>query len=107
MTIETAEQAYNHLKVKVGLDITKIGDGLYTFKMYDGSLRQYTARELINLAKDYSSSSKRNTTMKKNVKHFSNSKNRTKTRDALATEDFDKIPNRNAPVAEDDIWCWD
>lgn len=107
MTIETAEQAFNHLKVKVGLDITKIGNGLYTFKLYDGNLRQYTARELINLAKDYSSSSKRNTTMKKNVKHFSNAKNRSKTRDILATEEFDKLPDVNNPVAEDDIWSWD
>jgi hypothetical protein len=43
---------------------------------------------------------------KSNVKKFSNGKDRSATRDAIKSENFDKIP-QNARTKEEDPWCWD
>ena len=43
---------------------------------------------------------------KSNVKKFSNRKDRSATRDAIKSENFDKIP-QNARTKEEDPWCWD
>ena len=43
---------------------------------------------------------------KKNTKASDNSKNRAATRDALKTEEFDKIP-QNSKVRQGDPWAWD
>lgn len=88
--------------------VEKIGKNLYKVK-YRGGYRQedtMTARELIKSAKVYSSENNQNTAIKRNVKKFDNDKNRTATRDAIKSENFDKIPQRGK-VAMDDIWGWD
>lgn len=66
----------------------------------------YSARQLIKWAKSYTSENNQNTASKRNVKKFDNGKNRTATRDAIKSENFDKIPQRGK-VAMDDIWSWD
>lgn len=63
-----------------------------------------TDREVVKLARN------RNrlvgTSIKKNVKTFSNKKNRAATRDAINSQNFDRIP-QNEPTKTDDIWSWD
>lgn len=44
--------------------------------------------------------------VKKLTKASDNSKNRAATRDALKTEEFDKIP-QNSKVRQGDPWAWD
>lgn len=107
MKIETVSQAFKHLKNKKGYKIVKISHNHYQDHFSDGQPIDYDGRELIKLAKVYSSENKQETVISHNVKHFSNSKNRTKTRDILVTEDFDKLPSVNDPVATDDRWNWD
>lgn len=107
MTIDTADQAMVYLNEKKQFRIEKVNKDLYQDHLYDGEPIDLTAREVIKLAKAYTSENKQSTSIKKNVKHFSNGKNRSKTRDALKTEDFDKIPGPTDVVAEEDIWGWD
>ena len=107
MNIETVEQALERLKTRPYFHIVKINDNLYQDHYCDGEPVDYTARELIKLSKVYSSENRQNTSMKKNLKHYTNRKNRSHTRDLLKTEDFDKIPNQNDLVATDDPWNWD
>lgn len=84
-----------------------INANLYVENDWRGEREEYTARELIKLAKVWSSDNNQNTAVKENVKLFSKRKNRTKTRDAIKTEDFDKIPGVNDVMATDDPWNWD
>jgi uncharacterized protein with WD repeat len=107
MTIETAAQALVFLNKKKDRKFEMINRNLYIEKDWRGEDKTYTARELIKLAKVWSSENNQETSIKKNIKHFSNRKNRTHTRDALSTHDFDKIPSVNNVVAEDDRWNWD
>lgn len=71
---------------------------------------ELTSREVINLARDYTSDCRSNTRTKSNVKHFGKRKNRAAERDAINTEDFDSIPQikgRKGRVKDADIWSWD
>ena len=107
MTIETAHQAMEHLNKRKGWRIEMVNANLYLDHYSDGEPIEYTARKLIKLAKVFSSDNNQNTAVKENVKLFSKRKNRTKTRDAIKTEDFDKIPGVNDVMATDDPWNWD
>lgn len=107
MTIETAHQAMEHLNKRKGWRIEMVNANLYLDHHTDGEPIEYTARQLIKLAKVWSSENNQETAIKKNVKRFSNRKNRTKTRDAIKNEDFDKIPSVNDVVDTDDRWNWD
>jgi hypothetical protein len=64
----------------------------------------WTGRQVIKLARSYTDSNQQ-TSMHKNVKKFSNDKDRTATRDAIKNEDFDKIPSKKR-TKSDDIWSW-
>ena len=102
--------AINHLKNRKHWihSIELVGKNLYKVK-YKGFILEeenVTARELIKMAKIYSSENNQNTAIKKNVKKFDNDKNRAATRDVIKTEDFDKIP-QNGKVKPEDIWSWD
>ena len=57
-----------------------------------------TGRELIKMAKNKRS--------KRDLKQFNNSKNRSSTRQAIKTENFDAIPLNDSPK-EEDAWGWD
>lgn len=63
-----------------------------------------TDREVVSFARDRHRMT--GTSIKKNVKKFSNKKNRAATRDAIKSENFDIIP-QNKPTKTDDIWSWD
>lgn len=106
----TVNQAIDTLKKRKDWFHTaeKIGKNLYRVTYRGGYLQEetLTAREIIKIAKAYSSENNQTTTIKKNVKKFDNAKNRSATRDAIKTEDFEKIP-QNGKVATDDIWGWD
>lgn len=65
----------------------------------------WTGREIVKLARSYTDSNQQ-TSLHKNVKKFSNDKDRTATRDAIKKEDFDKIPAQKR-TAESNPWCWD
>jgi uncharacterized protein with WD repeat len=107
--MNTAE-AIQHLKKSMSYlhSIDPIGKNLFKIKyatsVIDGEM--ITARELIKLAKTYSSENNQNTALKKNLKRFDKKKNHTATRDALKTEQFDKIP-QHGKVSQDNIWNWD
>lgn len=103
-------EAIKHLKkIKSYVhSIEPIGKNLYKVKYAAWCIDEEnrTARELIKWAKAYSSENNQNTTIKRHVKKFDNDKNRSATRDALRTEEFDKIP-QHGKVAMDDQWNWD
>lgn len=101
MKIETAEQAFDFLRFQKGFDIEKAGNDLYLYGGETGK-HEYNSRELIKFARAYCEGRG-----KADVKKFSNSKNRTKTRDLIQREEFESIPNKNYPVDESDIWAWD
>lgn len=44
---------------------------------------------------------------KGDLKHHDNTKNRPSTRDAIQTENFDAVPNRNGKVNQSDPWSFD
>lgn len=106
MNIETTEQALERLKVHDN-KFVKINENLFHQIGCDGEEFPYTARELIKFAKCYSSENRGETKVRKNLKHFSNSKNRSHTRDLIQVGDYDMIPSVNDPVATDDPWNWD
>lgn len=62
-----------------------------------------TDREIIKAARLCQSGDAK---YKKNVKFFTKKMDRAATRDAIKSEDFDKIP-QNKRIKEDDIWNWD
>ncbi len=107
MTIDTVEKALIRLKQVGWFKIVKINDNLYQDHYSDGTPVDYTARELIKLAKVYSSENPQETSIRHNLKRFSNRRNRAKTRDILTTEMFDDLPNKNSHLAKDDRWSWD
>lgn len=76
-------------------------NGLY----YETIKNEWTGREIVKLARSYTDSNQQ-TTLHKNVKKFSNDKDRTATRDAIKKEDFDKIPSKKR-TSESSIWNWD
>jgi uncharacterized protein with WD repeat len=86
----------------------KIGKNLYRVYYRGGYLQEdtMTAREIIKSAKAYSSENNQETAIKKNLKKYSNCKDRAATRDNLRKEEFDKIPSKKR-VKEDDRWSWD
>lgn len=79
----------------------------YSSKLYKTTWlgNEWTGREIIKLARAYTDSNQQ-TTIRKSVKKFSNDKDRTATRDAIQTEDFDKIP-LNQRTNSADIWDFD
>jgi hypothetical protein len=77
----------------------------YSSRYKRDGVNEWTGREIIKLARAYTDSSQQ-TSMRKNVKKFSNDKDRAATRDAIKKEDFDKIPS-NKRTKEEDRWCWD
>ena len=67
--------------------------------------KEYSARELVKLAMSNRDSGSQ-PSLGKNLKSFSNSKDRAATRDALNSENFDIIPS-NSRTREDSRWNWD
>ena len=59
------------------------------------------AREIIKKVKAY-----QRKVGNKSLKHFDHTKNRTKTRDLVQTENFDAIP-QNQSTHKEDPWSWD
>lgn len=116
----TTEEAIKHL-YNQGIKVFKICKNKYSVAYLNGQpwenyynryssrhrkdgLNEWSGREIIKLARAYTDSSQQ-TSMHKNVKKYSNDKDRTATRDAIKKEDFDKIPS-NRRTKEDDIWGW-
>lgn len=65
-----------------------------------------SARELIRLARMYTSESRSSTAMKKNLKEADNSKNRAATKRAIAHEDFDSLSPKHRAKLENP-YNWD
>jgi hypothetical protein len=64
----------------------------------------YTARELINLAKIWTSEGRR-VLDKESLKLFDRKRNRQKTNQAIHHEEFDKFPK--GKIYKEDVWSWD
>ena len=75
-------------------------------QLKDPANYNWTGREVIKMARWHKDSDQQ-TTIHKSLKQDSRNKNRTATRDALKTESFDKIPDKNSPVKTGNIWDWD
>ena len=69
--------------------------------------KHYNPKEFIQLARAYSSENKWNSVFKKLIKRFSNSKNRSSTRDTIQKKEFDNIPNRTKHNKKENPWNWD
>lgn len=69
----------------------------------------YSPRELIHLALEYSANSRSNTAVKKLTKKFDKGKNRTKTRNLLASKDEEKLDEfgPTVKIKEENPWNWD
>ena len=67
---------------------------------------EYTPREFIELARCYTHENKRATNINQSTKKEHNGKNRSATRNAINSDDFDKIP-LNRPTKSGDRWNWD
>jgi hypothetical protein len=92
-------------------------DDKYTVYWNDGSIWQswlgrelgyeqmHSGREIVKLARQMRDSGSI-PSLGKNVKSFSNSKDRARTRDLVSIGDFDSIP-LNKRTAESDRWDWD
>jgi arginine/lysine/ornithine decarboxylase len=81
----------------------------HTFFVYWGfgsEVEEYDGAELVRAAREYTSDSKRNTTIKSSVKEFRHRKNRAATRRHIDIEDFDSFP-ANHLIKDDDVWNWD
>lgn len=85
---------------KVGKNLWELG------RENSDEAERMTSRELINLARVWTSDNNQRTAIKRNVKSFGKSKNRRATRDALQKGDFDSIPQEGR-VKDEDIWSWD
>lgn len=87
--------------------VVKLENGNYSIKHSTWpTAREYTPRQLIELARVYTHDNKRATMINQSTKHEHNGKNRAATRDALNTADYDAIP-LNAPTKSGDRWNWD
>lgn len=88
--------------------IEPIGKNLYKVKYAAWIIdeEERTARQLIKWAKVYTSDSKQNTMIKRNIKHFDHKKNRSATRDAINSNDFEKIPQQGK-VSVENPYNWD
>lgn len=110
------DQAIKHLK-KIGWTVFKISENEYDAHrigekdnpIISSFNSNYTARKLIKLASAYSSENNQNTKIKKNVKHFSNGKNRTKQRNVMTSSDDEIIDEEFGTHnhIKEDIWTWD
>ena len=116
----TTEEA-TKLLFQNGIKVLKLRKNLYSVSYVNGQPwenrrgktswwpntleNEWTGREIIKLARAYTDSNHQ-TSFHKNVKKFSNDKDRTATRDAIKNEDFDKIPSKKR-TAESDPWAWD
>jgi len=78
----------------------------WTYRMNQPINDEWTGREMIDYAKSWLPSSQQ-PSCKKSVKKGTNSSNRSKTRDIINTEEFDKLPNGNFKVDSDNIWNYD
>lgn len=72
-------------------------------KMFVWGTQTYTEREIYRL---HTSTFERGRSYKRIVKHLSNGKDRSSTRDALRTENFEAIP-QNKRTKTEDPWGWD
>ena len=95
------EESIQNLRLK-GVLTEVLGDDKHNIVFKDGDIWQMSSRELVKLSRDWMS--KRGT---QDVKHFGNRKNRSATRDLINSEEWDKIPDKNNKVSDDDIWSWD
>jgi hypothetical protein len=86
-----------------GFKIEKSGKN-YIYRTSIGDFL-YSPRELVNFARTYTSEGQR-LSFKKNVKTYSNKKNRTQTREDIHHERFENF-DYNKPRKKDNIWNWD
>jgi hypothetical protein len=108
------QEAINFLANK-GIKVHQDGEKYFVY-WTDGSLCEryirwnerrdwHVGREIVKLAREMRDSGSI-PTLGKNVKHFSNSKDRAHTRRLIDMGDFDSIPP-NKRTAEEDRWSWD
>jgi hypothetical protein len=102
--MNTAEAIQHLKKVKFYIhSIELIGKNLFKIKyatsVIDGEM--ITARELIKLAKVYSSENNQNTKIRSIIKKTDKKMNRRETKKAIKSEDFDKIPQHGKVAMED------
>ena len=95
MRIENAAQAFEFLNTVKVRGFEMITKDLYQETWSDGEPITYSARELIKLARVWSSDNLQESTRKKGLKSKRNRKNRASQRNILATEEFDKIPQND------------
>lgn len=104
-----------------GIKVLKLSKNLYSVSYVNGQPwenrrgatswwpntleNEWTGREIVKLARAYTDSNQQ-TSLHKNVKKFSNDKDRTATRDAIQTENFDVIPSKKRTKAADP-WAFD
>jgi len=103
------------MNINEGIEILK-GRGWKIVKLDSGNLNalhprwsdyvEYTSREFIELARCYTHENKRTTSINQSTKKEHNRKNRSATRNAINSDDFDKIP-LNSPTKSGDRWNWD
>lgn len=70
----------------------------------------YTNKGLIRFAREESSASRQNTTIKGRVKRFDKGKNRTAERNLINSRDLEVLEDQTShrsPTKTEDVWCWD
>jgi len=80
-------------------------NGIFYIKYPTMTSEAMSAREVIKIAKIYTSEGQRNN-IKKNVKQQRHERNRAKTRQLIEKEEFDAF-YYNKLAKDDDIWNWD
>jgi hypothetical protein len=91
-----------------GFQVSNVSRQKFIVKRFNWEISEsYTARELINLARTYSHYNKFTSTVNSLVKETDNSRNRSATRDAIKTDDWDSIPVGLGKVKSGDRWSWD
>ena len=98
-----AKNALKHLR-SIGYDIIQIGDKYHWNR--NTFVDILTSRQLIKMAKSYTSENNQTTSIKKKVKYYHRRKNRAKLREALNHENYDDIP-LNDDLYIEDCWNWD
>lgn len=117
------KEAIAHLE-KIGWKVWKVGDKFHAKRIGEKdychsplfaelNIRRrddlYSGRQLVALARAYSSENNQNTAIKKNLKKSDNAKNRSAQRRMLTKppEEIDDFLGNKNKAKEDDYWNWD
>jgi len=101
-TLMNVKESLKHLR-KIGYHVDQIEEGWMIERSQYWVL---TDRELVKMAKAYSSENNHNTAIKKPLKHFRHRNNRSRTRQDLHAERFDNF-SRNKLRRDENPWNWD